>query len=407
MGEYTLIVVLLALLAGLAIGKLWERYKLRGGRWIDRRRLRDTPHYMLGLNFLAENQVDRAIEALTQAAQLDGEPPEIQMLLGNLYRRKGQVGRAITVHQTLLQRSSLTRLEHAHCVLCLALDFRHAGFIDRALAAFREVTRLDPQNRYALVNLEKLHEEQRQWVEAAQVRERIAALDRDHDAEHRQILGFLKYEVGRTAARAGDETTAAAAFRDAIGIEARTVPAYLDLGDILERQGRSQEAAALWEHLAQTVPDRAYLAFDRLARAARTVGRPARFVELCEQLIARSPQDWRARLALSGHHACAGRHRDAIELLLAALPCNPHGLAIHQAAWESLIALDLDPDLVRRYVALTREAVFYLDPHICLQCRYRSTELLWQCPQCRTWNSFVEERISAREAPIAEAIPSE
>ena len=53
--------------SGLVVGKAWERYKLRDGRWIDRRRLRETPHYMLGLNFLVDNQVDQAIEELTQA----------------------------------------------------------------------------------------------------------------------------------------------------------------------------------------------------------------------------------------------------------------------------------------------------------------------------------------------------
>ncbi len=63
---YALLAVLLALLLGLVAGKAWERYKLRDGRWIDRRRLRETPHYMLGLNFLVDNQVDQAVEELTR-----------------------------------------------------------------------------------------------------------------------------------------------------------------------------------------------------------------------------------------------------------------------------------------------------------------------------------------------------
>jgi lipopolysaccharide biosynthesis regulator YciM len=116
-----------------------------------------------------------------------------------------------------------------------------------------------------------------------------------------------------------------------------------------------------------------------------------------------SPQDWRARLALSRHFAAARRHREAFDLLVAALPHNPHGLAIHQEIWQALSALGLDPSLVRRYMDLTREAVFYLDPHICVRCRYRSTELLWQCPQCHEWNTFVEERLApAKDAGAAE-----
>ncbi len=128
-----LVAVLFALLVGLAVGKAWERYKLRDGRWVDRRRLRETPHYMLGLNFLVDSQVDQAIDELTQATSTDTDALEIQMILGNLYREKGQVGRAINVHQALLQRPDLTKLEHAYVLLCLGLDFRHGGFVDRAL----------------------------------------------------------------------------------------------------------------------------------------------------------------------------------------------------------------------------------------------------------------------------------
>ena len=103
----------MALLVGLAVGKAWERYKLRDGRWIDCRRLRETPHDMLGLNFLVDNQIDQAIDELTQATSTDTDALEIQMILGNLYRQKGQVGRAINVHQALLQRTDLRTLEHA------------------------------------------------------------------------------------------------------------------------------------------------------------------------------------------------------------------------------------------------------------------------------------------------------
>ncbi|MDQ3169378.1 MAG: DNA repair protein RadA, partial [Acidobacteriota bacterium] len=82
-----------------------------------------------------------------------------------------------------------------------------------------------------------------------------------------------------------------------------------------------------------------------------------------------------------------------------ALVNNPHALAIHQTLWNTLSALGLPQDLVGRYVDITRESVFYLDPHVCMRCRYRSTELLWQCPHCHEWNTFIEERISpAREA---------
>ena len=398
-----LLAVLFALLLGLMVGKAWERYKLRDGRWIDRRRLRETPHYMLGLNFLVDNQVDQAIDELTQATSTDTDALEIQMILGNLYRQKGQVGRAINVHQALLQRTDLRTLEHAYVLLCLGLDYRHGGFVDRALEAFQEVVRLDRRNRYAFVNLQKLYEDQHQWAEAARVREQIAAIDARRHEEDQQILGFLRNEMGGLQASSGDVSGAAKTFQDVIDIDSRIAPAYLNLGDVRERQGNLAAAVEAWESLVQAVPDRAYLAFERLERAYRALAAPRRFVELCQRVIARDPQDWRARLALSRHLALGGHHRQAFDLLLDALPHNPHGLVIHQELWQALSSLGLDPGLVRRYVELTRNAVFYLDPHVCVRCRYRSTELLWQCPQCHEWNTFVEERIApAKDTIVAE-----
>jgi lipopolysaccharide biosynthesis regulator YciM len=391
----TLLAALLALLVGLTIGKAWERYKLRGGQWIDRRRARESPHYILGLNFLVSNQIDLAIEELTRAASVDAEALEVHMILGNLYREKGQVGKAITVHQTLLQRSKLSRLEHAYVLLCLGLDYKRGGFVDRALEAFNEVLRLDPKNEYALVNLQKLHEEQHQWLEAYDTRQKLATLSAiDSKPQSQAILAFLENEIGLEAMRRKDYTEASRRFQSAIELDARAVPAYLNLGDVRVAQNREKEAAAIWEKLVQVAPDRAYLAFDRLEALALRAQAPDRFTRLCRKLIEDTAQDWRARLALSRHLTASGQPQEALELLFAALVQNPHALGIHQAIWRALGLLRHPTTLVDRYGELTEHAVFYLDPHICMRCRYRSTELLWQCPHCHDWNTFVEERIA-------------
>src|SRR5438309_8616496 len=112
MSQYaTFLAALVALLVGLAVGKAWERYKLRDGKCFDRRRARESPHYLLGLNFLVANQLDSAIEEISKAASFSPEALEVHLILGNLHREKGQVGKAITVHQALLQRPKLTKQE--------------------------------------------------------------------------------------------------------------------------------------------------------------------------------------------------------------------------------------------------------------------------------------------------------
>lgn len=392
---FALLGVLVALLVGLAAGKAWERYKLQDGRMVDRRRLRESPHYLQALNFLVAGQLDLAIEELQQAMRLQPDSIDMRMMLGNLLREKGQVGRAIQEHQALLQRPKLRRLEHANVLLCLGLDYRRGGFVDRALDAFQEVLRLDPDNQYALLNLEKLHAEQHQWEQAYEMRQRLTSLaPEESQRRSRAILAFLENERGLEALRRADSADAAGRFAAAIELDPTALPAYLNLGDIRHDQGQTAGAIEAWERLVQVTPDRAYLAFDRLERAYANLGRPDRFVDLCRRLIAANPQDWRARLAMGRHHAAGGRHEEAIEPLFEALINNPHSLAIHEALWQTFSTLDLPRGLVSRYIGVTRDAVFYLDPHVCIRCRYRSTELLWQCPHCHEWGSFVEERIS-------------
>ena len=395
MEPLSFLAALLALLAGLAIGKAWERYKLRDGKWIDRRRARDSHHYVLGLNFLVANQLDIAIEELSQAARVDADALEIHLILGNVYRERGQVARAIQIHQALLQRPKLTRTEHAYVLLCLGLDFKRGGFVDRAHEAFNEVLRLDPKNQYALLYLQKLHEEQHQWDEAFRIRRQLVDLTGpDTNSRSRAILGFLENERGVEALKAGNMGEASKRFASAIDLDPATAPAYLNLGDVKARQGDQAGALRTWEGLLSASPERAYLAFDRLSRAHAEAGAPLKFEERCRELIAENPGDWRARVALGRHLLDRGDTAGAFEVLLEALSHNPHGLTVHEAIWNAMLKLGLPRDQVNRYITAARDAVFFLDPHICVKCHYRSTELLWQCPHCHEWNTFVEERIA-------------
>jgi lipopolysaccharide biosynthesis regulator YciM len=219
------------------------------------------------------------------------------------------------------------------------------------------------------------------------------------DSGNQGILAFLENELGLQAVARGDYNGAISRFQSAIDLDASVVPAYLNLGDIYARDHKMAQAADVWEQVIDRAPERAYLAFDRLSMAYKKLGTPERFVQLCRKLIVDNPQEWRARLALARHLETRDDADAALELLFEALVHNPHALSVHQGIWHVLARLDFERSLVQRYVELTRHAVFYMDPHICIRCRYRSTELLWQCPHCHEWNTFVEDRIApAKEA---------
>src|SRR5690606_16428146 len=143
--------------------------------------------------YLVAGQVDLAIQELEKAAHLDPGAIELRLVLGNLYREKGQVGRAIQEHQALLQRPRLNRVEQANVLLCLGLDYRRGGLVDRAVATCADVLRLDPENEAALINLEKQQEDQHQWQEAYVTRQRRSRIAGPPDEPKSQlILAFLE-----------------------------------------------------------------------------------------------------------------------------------------------------------------------------------------------------------------------
>jgi lipopolysaccharide assembly protein B len=364
---------------------------------------------MLGLNFLVANQIDQAIDELTRAAESVGDPLEIRLILGNLYRAKGQVGRAIQEHQALLQRPHLRKLEHANVLLCLGLDYRRGGFIDRATEAFKEVLRLDPGNQYALANLEKLYEEQHQWTEAYTARQQLAAGDSGAAAAPPPRDPRVSRERDRPRRPEGRRSTAAATarFEAAIELDNANAPAHLNLGDARLARGDRAGACAGLGAARRPGAGEGLSGVPRL-ETAYEASSPDRFPALCRQLIASQPQDWRARVALSRHLRDRGAAREALRFAArgpgrqpARLPCTRSSGSRTPGRPRRTCyggpAFYLDPLRQPLHGALwhaPRVEHFYVDPHICVRCRYRSTELLRgnACPtatneRTRSWRN--------------------
>ena len=195
-------------------------------------------------------------------------------------------------------------------LLCLGLDFKRGGFVDRALEAFKEVLRLDPRNRYALLNLQKLHEEQHQWVEAR----RRARADRGHRRRRAGVRNQPDPRVPPQRARRARRcvlTDAAAA-----GTSRRPSTSTADGAGLSEprrrrasERGEAAAAVEAWEQLMRTVPERAYLALDRLERAYQ-LGRHAPAIRRAVPAAHRPESAGLAGAAGAvAPSAAAGRHR--------------------------------------------------------------------------------------------------
>jgi lipopolysaccharide biosynthesis regulator YciM len=391
--DSALLAVLLAAIAGVLAGRAWAA-ALRRGDAHDRPAFRTSPHYIQGLHYLAAGQRELAISELAKVVREDSEAAEVSQVLGNLLREAGQAERAIQVHQGLLARTDLSRPERAHVLASLGTDFRKAGFLDRAARAFSEALLVDARNIHALIGLQKLHEDQGQWREAYDDQTRLSRLRKTDDS---LVLGHLQTEMGREALRAGNREGAEKAFRTALSLDRRVFPAHLGLAELCAEHD-PRRAAAVLEEAIQISPERAYLAFDGLARFYAAAGEPSRFVALCERIIDQDPRDWRARLTLARHLREEGRLEEAHGLLMRALEANPQVMLVHLEVWRTLRAMGLPGDASHRYIQAAEASVFYRDPHLCTACRYRADDMLWRCPHCHEWNTFVEERVGLTSA---------
>ncbi len=385
--ETALLIALAAFAVGVALGRVWAHLTGRA-RGESKKRVGEAIHYILGLDYLAAQQTDRAVAELTRAARADTEAIEIYLILGNLLREKGQLERAIQIHQSILHRPGLEPRERAHALLCLGVDFKRAGFRNRALATLQEVARLDPENPYALMHLMKIHEEEQNWEEALSLQQRVAAAG----GEANPILtAFLFDQIGLTAAQKEDEKLAARNFEAAIRCDRKLAPPYLHLGDLLERQGHLSEAVAQWETLVREIPEHAYLAFDRLDKAYGKTAHPDKLEKTYRQVMEKDQKDWRVHLALARRKIGDQKTKEALELLLAAAKNNPHAIVMHLELWNLFLASGAREELIKSYLDGIRSSVFFLDPHVCVKCHYRADGILWRCPHCQEWATFVEE----------------
>jgi lipopolysaccharide biosynthesis regulator YciM len=391
LNEQILLVALLAFVGGVALGQIWAR--LTRGKPQARKGVAESLPYILGLDLLASRQIDRAIAELARAARSDTEAIEIYLILGNLFREKGQLERAIQLHQSILHRPGLTTQEKAHALLCLGVDYKRAGFRDRAADTLQEVLRLDPKNSYALLHLLRTHEEEQNWEQALAV---LQKLDATTDEPNTTLAAFIHDRVGEAAVARGDVKHASRSFETAIQYDRTLTPPYLHLGDLMERRGKLSEAVAQWEALVHERPEHAYLTFERLERVYPQIGEEQRLDRLYQEAIATDRKDWRAHLALARRRSRGGKKDEAFRLLEEAVANNPHAIDVHLEFWNLLIADGVSPDRVRHYLDKVRDSVFFLDPHVCVTCHYRANGILWRCPHCQEWNTFVEERLASR-----------
>ena len=156
--------LLVAILA--ACGLLgWMLWKQQGDQSPPHEQQEDAriPPLLRGINYLLSDEPDRALRELVHVAKLQTETAEVYLALGDMFRNKGEFGRAVRIHQNLLARPDLPRPLHLQARLALAMDFQAGGLLGRAIQQFSQVLDEQPGHVQALEASLHIREQGREW----------------------------------------------------------------------------------------------------------------------------------------------------------------------------------------------------------------------------------------------------
>jgi lipopolysaccharide biosynthesis regulator YciM len=364
------------------------------GWWVARHSDKDPgascptsdPAFFRGLNYLLDEQPDKAIDVFLKLAEVDGETADTHLALGVLFRRRGEVDRAIRIHQNLVARPNLSKNQRGYALYELGQDYMRAGLFDRAESMFKELVEMKLHRGRALEGLREIYQQEKDWVRCLEVAEQLQSLTGE---TARAECAQYHCELAEEALKAVSTAEASAHLNRALVVDPRCVRATMLQARMEMAGGDATAALALYHRVAHQGPQYLPEILPDLIDAHRRSGRddllsdlqrlyqdcpcPALVLTLADE-VKRINGDEAAIAFLveyvSGHADLAG-----LERLLEFFGPGLAGDAQTKAAYEAVLAV---VDHLRKR----------LPDYQCEHCGFVARRLHWQCPSCKHWSSI-------------------
>lgn len=392
------------------------------GWWVARRGIPEekesgepTLHrYLEGVRYLLDDRTDDALHAFIEMVEVDHETFETHVILGRLFRRRGEVDRAIRIHQNLVARPTLSAEQRAQAMCELGEDFLLAGVLDRAEAVFRELSDSPHMAVPALEGLRHVYETQREWERAIEVGERL----RDHGVPNEVVrIAHYHCELGQLALDNGDHDTAADHAARAEALIPGLPRALLIRSVVAARGEHVQQAIDFGCEAVARNPQLAPLLVPLLEQLHQNLEGENRLAQLEERLrgLANAHGITMARIALMRLYRRTDRMDAALNELgqiLAQRPVPTSGL-LEGVRWMKVLpAVQPWSSELAAFEQALADQLASQHLYQCVSCGYQSRAHVWQCPSCRRWDTLrgVDVDIdqtteAAEEALIREGSP--
>jgi lipopolysaccharide assembly protein B len=344
--------------------------------------------YFKGLNFLLNEQQDKAIEAFIEVTKANPETVELQFALGSLFRRRGEIDRAIRVHTELAQREDLPKEQRRAAHFDLAQDYLKAGLLDHAERILVDLNAADPDakiHRYLL----DIYIQEKEWLKAIDAARQLeVSAKRDYQKE---IANYF-CELATTEYVHGRDDQARTYLEEAQKANRKCVRANLLAGDWAAAEGRHADAIEIWKQIEGQNTDYLGLAAHGMFNSFKALGKTADGLNLLRGLQSRYPTIdflnvvYQATLEEEGEEAGYLLIRDEVRK-------NPTLVGLDKLLEAQLAHAPqerrTDLQLMKNLVHSHADA---LSVYLCASCGFRAKQFYWQCPACGGWETFAPKR---------------
>lgn len=352
--------------------------------------------YFKGLNFLLNEQQDKAIEAFIEVVKVDPQTIELHFALGSLFRRRGEVERAIRMHQNLVERPDLVQEQKLQALFELAQDYLKAGLLDRAEELFLKLEGT-AHAEAALKFLLEIYEQEKDWHKAIGIAEKLETVT--GQSHQKEIANFYCELAGSEIMHSRPEA-ARPYLSEALAHHRLCVRANMVLGDLELAANRYAAAIEAWKRIESQNPAYLALVAERLLTAFKQWGHAEEGLNLLRGYLSKYPSLDLLNTVFQGTLEQHGAE-PAYHLVRDELRRNPTLLGLDKLLEAQLLDapierrrdLELIKDLVHQH---TRGLAMYK----CDNCGFRARQFYWRCPACAAWETYAPRRTEEKGLPV-------
>jgi lipopolysaccharide biosynthesis regulator YciM len=373
----------LVLLLPVAVYLGWWLARSIGRRSVNKQQQLFSNQYFQGLNYLLNEQPDKAIQVFLELAEVNQDTVETHMALGSLFRRRGEVDRAIRFHQNIIAKPGLEPEQRTQALLELGEDYMKAGLLDRAERLFAELIESDAHTPAALHSLLDIYQQERDWEKALEQAQRLEQISGEHMGD---VMAQFCCEMAEQALDDDDREKARRHLRQARRHDPRCIRARFVMARIVAGEGDPDQALDLYEEIAEL--DRDYipeLLEDYLALAADS-GQAARGRAKLQEWV-QSYRGISLTLKLADYLGEEQGGDAAGRFLVETLADKPsvRGLdRLVELKADGHLRAEASDDILK---AVTARLLARQPAYRCTHCGFSGQTHHWQCPSCRHWST--------------------